>query len=112
MADGAGTNASFCALAGLAVDASNSVWVADAGNHAIRRVSPWNVVATVAGGGAAGYADGPTSLAVFSAPAALAAARDGTVYVADAGNHCIRAIGTNGYSLWGSSAGARMAAEA
>ena len=68
--------------------------VADAENHAVRRVClRTRAVATVAGhAGVAGFADGPARLARFHRPTGVAVAGDGTVFVADARNHRVREI--------------------
>jgi hypothetical protein len=89
--DGPGRNARFDSPTGITVDQSGALVVADTLNHRIRLVNPDGAVSTLAGG-AAGDADGPAADARFSAPCGVAAGRDGTVYVADTGNHRIRAI--------------------
>ncbi|MGI4865669.1 MAG: NHL repeat-containing protein [Janthinobacterium lividum] len=92
-ADGIGTAARFRSPAGLALDAAGTLYVADAGNHTIRKVSPTGVVTTLAGtAGSKGSADGNGTLARFNFPHAIAAAADGTLYVADTYSHTIRQI--------------------
>lgn len=54
-ADGRGTQARFNHPTGLAVDAQGNVFIADRGNHLIRRVSPQGEVTTVAGRGGRGW---------------------------------------------------------
>jgi len=91
-ADGAGTAASFNAPAGVAVDGSGNVFVADAHNHTIRRITPAGVVTTVAGtAGVSGSTDGssPTS---FDNPSGIAVDGSGKLYVADSANNTIRTI--------------------
>lgn len=95
--DGSGGAARFSSPQGLALDADGNVYVADAGNHRIRRITPLGSVSTYAGGGSSGYVDGAaTSAARFNSPYAVAVASDGTVFVADRLNHCIRRISTGG----------------
>ncbi len=53
-------------------------------------------VTLVAGTGEPGYLDGPADVARFNAPAGVAAAPDGTLYVTEARNHRIRAISPGG----------------
>ena len=77
---------------GLAVDGKGDVIVADAGNHAIRRIAPDGTVTTVAGGNGWGLRDGPAGAAQFAGPMDVAIATDGSIYVADAYNHRIRRI--------------------
>ena len=81
---------------GLTVDRDGNVVVADAWNHAIRRVAPDGVVTTIAGGNGAGLEDGPAETARFNSPRGVAAAADGAIYVADNGNHRIRKIAPDG----------------
>ena len=57
------------------------VIVADAGNHAIRRISPDGIVTTVAGGNGPGLLDGPADEAQIRRPKDVAVDVDGTIYV-------------------------------
>lgn len=96
-ADGSGTTARFDSPTGLALGPDGALYVSDTGNHTIRRVTTNGVVTTLAGSaGNADYADGPATSARFNQPLGLAVAPDGTVFVADSGNHLIRVIATNG----------------
>lgn len=85
--NGTGALASFNHPAGLAADASGNLWVADMGNHLIRKITATGVVSTYAGSGSAGQTDGLGATASFNAPAAIAVgAAVGTaqtLYVAD-----------------------------
>lgn len=78
------------------MDAAGTLYVADTGNHRIRRISTSGLVLDLAGSGIAGYADGPSAEARFSSPNAVTVGPDGTVYVADAGNLRLRAISPSG----------------
>jgi sugar lactone lactonase YvrE len=79
------------------VDSSGNVYVADAGNSTIRKVTPAGVVTTLAGGaGQFGSTDGTGSAARFNAPAGVAVDSSGNVYVADSGNSTIRYVTTAG----------------
>jgi sugar lactone lactonase YvrE len=91
-ADGTGTEAQFYAPNGVAVDGKGNVYVADPGNHRIRKISPAGMVTTLAGNGEQEYADGTGTEAQFYAPQRVAVDRKGSVYVADTNNHRIRTI--------------------
>lgn len=82
------------APAGLAIDASNNVYVADTLNHVIRKITPEGIVSTFAGIGleTGGYQDGAASEAKFNEPMGLVFDEKGGLYVADSGNHLIRYI--------------------
>ncbi|MDP1832712.1 MAG: hypothetical protein Q8K67_11685 [Geothrix sp.] len=96
-ADGAGTAASFKDPLGVAVDSSGTLYVADTGNHTIRRLTAEGLVSTLAGtAGTQGSADGTGSAASFNAPAALAMDGSGNLYVADTGNHIVRMVTPTG----------------
>lgn len=94
--DGRGEAARFSTPSGLAIGPDGSLYVADTGNHAIRRISPDGHVMTVAGDGRPGDQDGPASQARFNGPVGLAVHVDGTIVVADTYNDRIRLIGTDG----------------
>jgi sugar lactone lactonase YvrE len=71
------------------------IYVADAGNHAVRAVSGNGVVSTLAGStaGATGAANGVGTAALFSGPLALALDATGaSLYVSEGGNHALRAV--------------------
>ncbi|MES2581714.1 MAG: hypothetical protein V4627_03265 [Pseudomonadota bacterium] len=83
-ADGAGAAARFGYPGQLTVDGAGSVYVADTGNRAIRKVTPSGVVTTVIGG--------PGSGTQFGSIEALALDRAGNIYVADGYNKSVRKI--------------------
>ena len=83
--------------AGIALDGSGNLYVADSAANTIRQITPAGVVSTLAGlAGAAGSADGRGATARFNQPAALAVDRLGNVDVADTGNALIRRITPDG----------------
>jgi DNA-binding beta-propeller fold protein YncE len=95
-ADGRGTEARFDTPSALAIDAQGVLYVADTGNNAIRRIAPDGTVTTVAGGGGAGYRDGPAREARFNGPIGVAVDGAGRILIADTYNDRIRAIGPEG----------------
>jgi sugar lactone lactonase YvrE len=91
-ADGNGNVAMFNNPTGIAVDAQGNLYVADAGNNRIRKITSSGVVSTWAGSGTAGHADTTAAYARFKNPKGVAVDAKGTVYVADELNNCIRMI--------------------
>jgi streptogramin lyase len=92
-ADGTGSAAQFNYPFGVAVDGSGNVYVADAGNDEIRKVTPGGTVTTVAGSpGQVGNADGTGSSALFDGPLGLVVDGNGNIYVSDTSNDTIRKI--------------------
>lgn len=93
--DATGTDAQFYYPTGLAIDSEGTIYVADKDNHKIRKISPEGVVTTLAGG-TGGYADGTGTDARFYGPYNVDVDANGNVYVADASNHKIRKITSDG----------------
>ena len=105
--DGTGTAASFNQPAALCVDLAGNVYVADAGNNKIRKITPQGVVSTLAGNGTAGLEDGKFTASEFNQPAGIAIDKNGNLFVGDTGNNVIRKIVPNtwwvGYNLYAGS---------
>ncbi len=95
-ADGSGAEARFDTPSGLAIDAQGTIYVADTGNNAIRRISLEGRVSTVAGNGIGGADDGARSEARFNGPIDVALDAAGRIIVADTYNDRIRAIAPDG----------------
>lgn len=95
-ADGQGDAARFNTPSGIALDTLGNLYVADTGNHAIRKLTPSGQVSTLAGDGTPGFADGQGTQARFNGPMAVAVGADGRVYVADTWNDRIRVIAADG----------------
>ncbi|MDX2033183.1 MAG: SMP-30/gluconolactonase/LRE family protein [Blastocatellia bacterium] len=90
--DGAGVEAMFDTPCGLAVEKDGALLVADTGNHRIRRIAPDGGVTTIAGIGQPWWRDGAPLEAGFNEPMAIAIRRDGAIFIADAGNDCVRML--------------------
>ncbi|MFB9845378.1 NHL domain-containing protein [Mucilaginibacter ginsenosidivorans] len=95
-ADGKGALASFNLPEALFIDASNTIYVADAANNLIRKIAPDGTVSTLAGSGDIGHADGKGTAASFNFPQGISVDKNGNVYVADTGNDLIRKITPDG----------------
>jgi sugar lactone lactonase YvrE len=95
-ADGAGSAAALNTPSGLAMDRSGNLYVADTGNHAIRKIAADGTVTTLAGNGKPGFADGRGAAAQFNGPVGVAVDDAGIVYVADTYNDRIRRIAPDG----------------
>ena len=88
--DGVGAAASFNHPTALTFDALGNLYVADTGNHAIRRIAPSHFVSTVIGSGVAGYRDGNGTTALLNSPTGMAIDSSGSLFIADSGNNVIR----------------------
>jgi len=85
--------ARFDTPTGIALAPNGDLYICDTGNHTIRRVTPVGAVTTFAGmAGQSGFTDGAGTAARFNSPLGLAVATDRTIFVADSGNHLVRAI--------------------
>ncbi|NMH28728.1 T9SS type A sorting domain-containing protein [Flavobacterium silvaticum] len=106
--DAQGTGAAFQYPYGIAITPANAMYVGDANNNRVRKISATGNVSTLAGS-SMGYADGFAEEAQFNVPMGVAINSVGTVFVADRNNHRIRKItpagivttlagGTQGYA--------------
>jgi trimeric autotransporter adhesin len=110
---------------GIAVDSKGNLFIADTGNHRIRKVTPAGVINTIVGDGVSGYSgDGLAAIAAqLARPCGLAVDSKGNLYIADTGNSRIRKVtpagvittiagnGTSGYSGDGGQATSAQLAE-
>ncbi|KAH3744962.1 NHL repeat protein [Pelomyxa schiedti] len=92
--DGNAVSALFRNPVGIALGRSGEIWVADFGNHRIRKISATGLVSTVVGTGSAGYTDGLATQAQLYRPLAICVDNDGNLLVGHAG--CIRKISSDG----------------
>lgn len=93
----AATAATLAAPAGLSADASGNVFVADTGNHRIRRIAASGVITTYAGGAAPAPGSfqgdrGAPAAATLAAPAAVAAGTANRVFIADTAHDRVRGV--------------------
>ena len=97
--NGAATEAELSAPQGVAVDAAGNLYIADTGNHCIRKVSN-GVITTVAGSGAEGSGgdNGPATSAQLNSPQGLAVDAAGNLYIADPVDDRIRVLIPSGAS--------------
>ncbi|MBX7221995.1 MAG: Ig-like domain-containing protein [Blastocatellia bacterium] len=92
---GPALNARFNQPLGMALDRQGNIFLADSGNHRIRRIdAKTQVTSTFAGTGQTGFGGdgGPAITARFEFPTALAFDSQGNLYCADSGNRRIRRI--------------------
>ncbi len=82
----------------VAVDAAGNVYIADAGNGVIEKVTPGGDLSVIAGGGATppSTTPGPATSAALSFPSGVAVDANGNVYIADAGNNVIEKVTPDG----------------
>ena len=91
---GAASKAQLNKPTSVAGDAAGNIYIADTNNSRIRKVSPDGIITTIAGRGAGPYSGdgGNATDAYLSFPRSIAVASDGTIYIADTGNHAIRQL--------------------
>jgi uncharacterized protein (TIGR03437 family) len=79
--------------AGVALDAAGNLYIADAHNNVIRKVSG-GLISTLAGNGTAGFSgdSGPAASAQLNQPTGVALDGTGSVYIADSANNRVRKV--------------------
>jgi sugar lactone lactonase YvrE len=82
----------------VAVDLRGNLYVADSGNHRVRKVAPDGTITTFAGTGEPGFGGdgGPAVRAQLNSPYGVSVDRHGQVFVADQRNHRIRMVNLSG----------------
>jgi uncharacterized protein (TIGR03437 family) len=97
---GPATSAFLHNNAGIAMDPSGNLFIADRGNNRIRKVSTNGVITTVAGNGTAGFSGdgGPATSASLNMASygQLAVDKSGNLFFSDGANNRIRKVSANG----------------
>lgn len=95
-ADGKRLNALFSTPGQICFDPDGIMYIADSGNHCIRKIDRNGIVSTVIGiPGRKGYVDGVPDDALFDTPTGVAVDDEGTIYIADQKNRCVRKLAIN-----------------
>jgi RHS repeat-associated protein len=83
---------------GVAMDSAGNLYLADTGNHRVRKVDTNGIITTVAGNGDPGFSGdgGPAVQAGLTAPTGVATDPHGNLYIADTNNHRIRKVTASG----------------
>lgn len=100
----------FFYLRGIVATPDRTLFVTDNTNHVIRRITPDGKTCDILSGHYwSGSEDGDKEEANFNHPSGITCAPDGTLYVADSGNHRIRRVTLEGTvaTLCGSTQGAK-----
>ena len=95
-ADGTGAAAQFNRPSALCLDVQGNVYVAEAGNLRIRKITPGGVVTTIAGNGIAGAIDGNGIAAQIDIPGGMTIDAQGNLYFTQKDFHGIRKVSTTG----------------
>jgi uncharacterized protein (TIGR03437 family) len=100
---GPATSAELSGPAGVAVDTSGNLFIADSNNNRIRKVSPSGIITTVAGSGAIGFNNGsfsgdggPATSATLWNPNSVVVDAVGNLFIGDSTNDRIRKVSPSG----------------
>src|SRR5581483_990580 len=96
---GPATSAHLGSVYGIGIDSAGSLYIADAGNHNVRKVTTAGTISTVAGtAGVCGYSgdNGPATSATLCGPQGVTVDSDGNLYIADSYNVVVRKVDAAG----------------
>ncbi|MBX3014394.1 MAG: hypothetical protein KF832_22925 [Caldilineaceae bacterium] len=95
---GPATSAALNMPAGVVIDSTGNLYIADTGNNRIRKVDTNSIISTIAGNGTADFSGdgGPATSATLNNPAGVAIDSTGNLYIVDAWNNRIRKVDANG----------------
>jgi len=98
LGDGGPATNAYLGPAGVLMDSFGNLYIADADNNRIRKVTPGGTISTVAGNGAAGYSgdNGSATSAALNGPSAVAFDSTGNLYIADTVNNRVRRMTLSG----------------
>ncbi|MGI5484683.1 RICIN domain-containing protein [Streptomyces lavendofoliae] len=96
--DGPAASARLNGPHGVAVDGADDLYVADYGNHRVRKVTADGKISTIAGTGSAGFSgdDGPAVSARLNGPVGVVVDSTGIVYIAEYSGHRVRKVAPDG----------------
>ncbi len=92
---GASTSAALNSPVGITLDSSGNVYIADTGNHRVRKITvSTGIITTIAGTGTASHSGdgGAATSATLSSPNGVLIDSSGNVYISDTNNHRIRLV--------------------
>ena len=110
--NGAATQGLLFQTEGIAADPVGNLYVSDAADHRVRRVTPAGIITTVAGTGVQGFSGdgGPAGAAQLNSPYGLVFDGTGNLYIADLGNARVRRVTPDGTITTVAGAGNEMIA--
>ncbi len=96
--DSLATDTSLSSPSGVFVDGAGNIYIADASNNRIRKVTPSGIISTVAGNGERDFSGdgGPATDASLNFPFGVATDGNGNIYIADRSNNRIRKVDASG----------------
>jgi len=96
--DGVATDAELWQPYGIAIDNTGNLYIADAENNRVRKVSPFGVITTIAGNGINGFTGdgGAATAAELATPMGIAVDGTGNLYIGDGGDFRVRKVSPSG----------------